>query len=188
MATSGDYLRVWRVGDSETRLECLLNNVSWVHFISPNRNINSSNVHVECVYIKTKKVLLHLFGAETMFLFDVCDHDLTIMTDCVCVCACMYHWSCLYVCVLILVFYFLFFRTKIQTFVPPWHPLTGMKWIRICSARPPSTQLAPSGGWRWDEFCSLVSVDFLLPIYACHHKDLCSQNDVVNHTHMPTVW
>lgn len=28
MATSGDYLRVWRVGDSETRLECLLNNVS----------------------------------------------------------------------------------------------------------------------------------------------------------------
>lgn len=28
MATSGDYLRVWRVGDSETRLECLLNNAS----------------------------------------------------------------------------------------------------------------------------------------------------------------
>ena len=27
MATSGDYLRVWRVGDTETRLECLLNNV-----------------------------------------------------------------------------------------------------------------------------------------------------------------
>lgn len=29
LATSGDYLRVWKVGDSgETRLECLLNNVS----------------------------------------------------------------------------------------------------------------------------------------------------------------
>ena len=28
LATSGDYLRVWRVGDTETRLECLLNNVS----------------------------------------------------------------------------------------------------------------------------------------------------------------
>ena len=30
LATSGDYLRVWRVGDTETRLECLLNNVSTV--------------------------------------------------------------------------------------------------------------------------------------------------------------
>ena len=28
VATSGDYLRVWRVNDSDTRLECLLNNVS----------------------------------------------------------------------------------------------------------------------------------------------------------------
>lgn len=28
LATSGDYLRVWRCVDSETRLECLLNNVS----------------------------------------------------------------------------------------------------------------------------------------------------------------
>ena len=27
LATSGDYLRVWRACDSETRLECLLNNV-----------------------------------------------------------------------------------------------------------------------------------------------------------------
>ena len=27
LATSGDYLRVWRVADTETRLECLLNNV-----------------------------------------------------------------------------------------------------------------------------------------------------------------
>lgn len=28
VATSGDYLRVWRVSDSDVRLECLLNNVS----------------------------------------------------------------------------------------------------------------------------------------------------------------
>lgn len=28
LATSGDYLRVWRATDNETRLECLLNNVS----------------------------------------------------------------------------------------------------------------------------------------------------------------
>ena len=28
LATSGDYLRVWRAGESDTRLECLLNNVS----------------------------------------------------------------------------------------------------------------------------------------------------------------
>ena len=96
MATSGDYLRVWRVGDSETRLECLLNNVSWVHLISPNRNINPSDIPVGCVYIKTNKVLLHLFGAETMFLFDVCDHDLAIMTDCVCVHACMHVCMCVF--------------------------------------------------------------------------------------------
>jgi len=29
VATSGDYLRIWRVGDPEVRLECLLNNVSY---------------------------------------------------------------------------------------------------------------------------------------------------------------
>ena len=105
------------------------------------------------------------------------------------VCVCMH--ACMSVCVCFNFFNFIFsffFRTKIQTFVPPWHHLTGMKWIRICWARPPSTQLAPSGGWRLDEFCSLLSVDFLLPIYACHQKDFCSQNDVVNHTHVPTVW
>lgn len=27
LATSGDYLRVWRAGEPETRLECVLNNV-----------------------------------------------------------------------------------------------------------------------------------------------------------------
>jgi len=31
LATSGDYLRVWRVGDTETRLECLLNNVRYYY-------------------------------------------------------------------------------------------------------------------------------------------------------------
>jgi hypothetical protein len=29
LATSGDYLRVWRAGEPETRLECVLNNVSF---------------------------------------------------------------------------------------------------------------------------------------------------------------
>ena len=28
LATSGDYLRIWRVSDNEARQECLLNNVS----------------------------------------------------------------------------------------------------------------------------------------------------------------
>lgn len=28
LATSGDYLRVWRCVENETRLECILNNVS----------------------------------------------------------------------------------------------------------------------------------------------------------------
>jgi WD repeat-containing protein 68 len=33
LATSGDYLRVWRAGDTETRLECLLNNVFIIYFL-----------------------------------------------------------------------------------------------------------------------------------------------------------
>ena len=28
LATSGDYLRIWKAGEPETKLECLLNNVS----------------------------------------------------------------------------------------------------------------------------------------------------------------
>lgn len=32
LATSGDYLRVWRVSDNESRLECLLNNVSLCYY------------------------------------------------------------------------------------------------------------------------------------------------------------
>lgn len=31
LATSGDYLRIWRAGEPETRLECILNNVSIMH-------------------------------------------------------------------------------------------------------------------------------------------------------------
>lgn len=30
LATSGDYLRIWKAGEPDTRLECLLNNVRWV--------------------------------------------------------------------------------------------------------------------------------------------------------------
>ena len=33
LATSGDYLRVWRAGEPETRLECVLNNVSKKEFM-----------------------------------------------------------------------------------------------------------------------------------------------------------
>ncbi|KGL84197.1 DDB1- and CUL4-associated factor 7, partial [Tinamus guttatus] len=35
LATSGDYLRVWRVGETETRLECLLNNNKNSDFCAP---------------------------------------------------------------------------------------------------------------------------------------------------------
>lgn len=45
LATSGDYLRVWRCNDNETRLECLLNNVSLhvvnVSFIGSSRSVLS---------------------------------------------------------------------------------------------------------------------------------------------------
>ncbi len=30
VATAGDYLRLWRVTDSDVRQECMLNNVSWL--------------------------------------------------------------------------------------------------------------------------------------------------------------
>lgn len=34
LATSGDYLRIWRAGEPETRLECILNNVSvYIYYI-----------------------------------------------------------------------------------------------------------------------------------------------------------
>ena len=35
LATSGDYLRVWRAGEPETRLECLLNNNKNSDFCAP---------------------------------------------------------------------------------------------------------------------------------------------------------
>ncbi|KAL4617784.1 DDB1- and CUL4-associated factor 7 [Arapaima gigas] len=35
LATSGDYLRIWRVSDTETRLECLLNNNKNSDFCAP---------------------------------------------------------------------------------------------------------------------------------------------------------
>uniref|UniRef100_A0AAQ4Q2W7 DDB1 and CUL4 associated factor 7 n=1 Tax=Gasterosteus aculeatus aculeatus TaxID=481459 RepID=A0AAQ4Q2W7_GASAC len=35
LATSGDYLRIWRVGETETRLECLLNNNKNSDFCAP---------------------------------------------------------------------------------------------------------------------------------------------------------
>lgn len=44
LATSGDYLRVWRAGEPETRLECVLNNVS-INFISKNF---FHHHHVQC--------------------------------------------------------------------------------------------------------------------------------------------
>ena len=35
LATSGDYLRVWRAGEPETKLECLLNNNKNSDFCAP---------------------------------------------------------------------------------------------------------------------------------------------------------
>ena len=35
LATSGDYLRIWRAGEPETRLECLLNNNKNSDFCAP---------------------------------------------------------------------------------------------------------------------------------------------------------
>lgn len=41
LATSGDYLRVWRAVDTETRLECILNNVSFLFFFHSPRSSNN---------------------------------------------------------------------------------------------------------------------------------------------------
>ena len=51
VATSGDYLRVWRVSDSDVRLECLLNNVS------TNLRTNGKHLTIVCSVIKEFKSL-----------------------------------------------------------------------------------------------------------------------------------
>lgn len=57
LATSGDYLRVWRSNESETRLECLLNNVS--HCETQNcyeKNLFYSNLFKSYVSIQLIKL------------------------------------------------------------------------------------------------------------------------------------
>ena len=56
LATSGDYLRVWRAGEPETKLECLLNN-----------NKNSDFWSVSGLILE---------GLYFMFLFCQCPSDL----------------------------------------------------------------------------------------------------------------
>ena len=55
LATSGDYLRVWRAGEPETRLECLLNNNKNSDFCAPltsfdwnevDPNLLGINIHI----------------------------------------------------------------------------------------------------------------------------------------------
>ena len=51
LATSGDYLRVWRAGEPETKLECLLNNNKNSDFCAPLTSFDWNEVCVEKVNV-----------------------------------------------------------------------------------------------------------------------------------------
>jgi hypothetical protein len=56
LATSGDYLRIWRAGEPETRLECILNNVSIYLFTLSIIVI----AILRCIFIKTEETILYM--------------------------------------------------------------------------------------------------------------------------------
>ncbi|XP_076471078.1 DDB1- and CUL4-associated factor 7-like [Babylonia areolata] len=65
MATSGDYLRVWRVGDSETRLECLLNNNKNSDFCAPLTSFDWNEVDPNLLGTCSIDTTCTIWGLET---------------------------------------------------------------------------------------------------------------------------
>ena len=77
LATSGDYLRVWRAGEPETRLECLLNNNKNSDFCAPLTSFDWNEVDPNL--LGTKHVIEMLMTnsdqAYLLFLFDQNEFD-----------------------------------------------------------------------------------------------------------------
>ncbi|KAF3853578.1 hypothetical protein F7725_014266 [Dissostichus mawsoni] len=65
LATSGDYLRIWRVGDTETRLECLLNNNKNSDFCAPLTSFDWNEVDPNLLGTSSIDTTCTIWGLET---------------------------------------------------------------------------------------------------------------------------
>ncbi|CAG2174178.1 unnamed protein product [Oppiella nova] len=65
LATSGDYLRVWRAGDNETRLECLLNNNKNSDFCAPLTSFDWNEVDPNLLGTSSIDTTCTIWGLET---------------------------------------------------------------------------------------------------------------------------
>merc|ERR1719245_183264 len=64
-ATSGDYLRVWRAGEPETRLECLLNNNKNSDFCAPLTSFDWNEVDPNLLGTSSIDTTFTIWGLET---------------------------------------------------------------------------------------------------------------------------
>ena len=68
LATSGDYLRVWRAGEPETRLECLLNNNKNSDFCAPLTSFDWNEVDPNLLGMKLVFRML-MTNSDVMYIF-----------------------------------------------------------------------------------------------------------------------
>ena len=72
LATSGDYLRVWRAGEPETRLECLLNNNKNSDFCAPLTSFDWNEVDPNLLGMKL--VFRMLMTNSDVIFFSFCQN------------------------------------------------------------------------------------------------------------------
>ena len=65
VATSGDYLRVWRVSDSDVRLECLLNNNKNSDFCAPLTSFDWNEIDPNLIGTSSIDTTCTIWGLET---------------------------------------------------------------------------------------------------------------------------
>uniref|UniRef100_A0A8C8EPD3 DDB1-and CUL4-associated factor 7 n=1 Tax=Oncorhynchus tshawytscha TaxID=74940 RepID=A0A8C8EPD3_ONCTS len=65
LATSGDYLRIWRVSETETRLECLLNNNKNSDFCAPLTSFDWNEVDPNLLGTSSIDTTCTIWGLET---------------------------------------------------------------------------------------------------------------------------
>lgn len=65
LATSGDYLRVWRAGEPDTRLECVLNNNKNSDFCAPLTSFDWNEVDPNLVGTSSIDTTCTIWGLET---------------------------------------------------------------------------------------------------------------------------
>lgn len=65
LATSGDYLRVWRAGEPETRMECVLNNNKNSDFCAPLTSFDWNEVDPNLIGTSSIDTTCTIWGLET---------------------------------------------------------------------------------------------------------------------------